>query len=716
MTKWLACAISCVLVLGAALPTAAAARRDIEPQRWTLRSGAVVYQLASRDGRLTLEYFGPNAKSVARDAADSPTRYDLAGLAEGLSLSPDSLRIEDARKRSPAPGVEELHIRLSHERLPLSIDATYTAWGETGVITRGLRLTNRGATAMRVDACPSIAWTLPKGDYTMRYLWGGWGMERQLAAEPVGVGARRFEQTNGRSTQGYVPWLSLRNETSGVEYLAELAWSGNWSMEVERRAEVTPGAPALRDQDLDVAMGIRHDFGGALTLAPGSSFELPRAAFTASDGDLDDAANRMHRYQRQYVFPRSTTNSPLLVQFNTWYPIGEKVSVETAKRYADAAAEIGAEAFVVDSGWYSRTDWTKELGDYEVNTEKFPRGLEELSDYVHGKGMKFGLWIEIENVGPESRLFREHPDWCLPYSGQPVLGWGRHQLDYAKPEVRAWARRTIDRLVRTYRLDWIKIDYNAAIGDRFDPGGSDRRGDRLYQHVVHYYRWLDEVRAAYPNLVVENCASGGLRFDTGVMAHTHTTWISDTVNPIASLQLAYGSTLQFAPEVCNHWMVGDKDSGEVDPTRAPGWWDFMFRVPMNGQFGISSRLVEWSPAVRDRAIANVALYKRTRGVIAASDVYHLTPQPDPVRPTGWTALQYVTADAKRSVLMAYRLAGGEKARRFRLRGLTPDAVYTVSEEGKVVTRAKGAHLAATGVRVALDDEWRAAVLEIERLP
>lgn len=716
MTKRLAIAPLCLFVLCATVQPAVAQVRATPAQSWTLRSGAVVYQLASRDRRLTLEYFGPAANAAVRDTTDTPAKFDLAGLADGLPLSPDSLRVGDARRRSTAPGVDELHITLTHDSLPLSIDAIYTAWGETGVITRDLRLTNRGATAIRVESSPSIAWTLPKGEYTMRYLWGGWGMERQLATEAVGAGARRFEQTNGRSTQGYVPWLSLRNETSGVEYLAELAWSGNWWMEVERRAEVTPGAPALRDQDLEVTMGVRHDLGGALTLAPGSSFDLPRAAFTASDGDLDDAANQMHRYQREYLFPRSTTNSPLLVQFNTWYPIGEKVSIETAKRYADAAAEIGTEAFVVDSGWYSRADWTKELGDYEVNTEKFPRGLEELSDYVHAKGMKFGLWVEIENVGPESRLFREHPDWCLPYAGRPVLGWGRHQLDYAKPEVRAWARRTIDRLVRPYRLDWIKIDYNAAIGDRFDPAASDRRGDRLYQHIVHYYRWLDEVRAAYPNLVVENCASGGLRFDTGVMAHTHTTWISDTVNPIASLQLAYGSTLQFAPEVCNHWMVGDKDSGEVDPASAPGWWDFMFRVPMNGQFGISSRLVEWSPAVRERAIANVALYKRIRGVIAAADVYHLTPQPDPVRPTGWTAFQYVTADAKRSVLMAYRLSGGEKERVFRLRGLMPEVVYTVSANGKLLSQTKGADLAASGVRVVLDDELRSAVLEIERLP
>jgi len=104
-----------------------------------------------------------------------------------------------------------------------------------------------------------------------------------------------------------------------------------------------------------------------------------------------------------------------------------------------------------------------------------------------------------------------------------------------------------------------------------------------------------------------NCASGGLRFDLGIMAHAHTAWLSDVVDPIASVALGYGCTVQFAPELCNHWMVGDADSGVVDSSKPPGWWDFMLRVPMNGQFGISGRIPEWSAVVRKRVADNVAL-------------------------------------------------------------------------------------------------------------
>lgn len=369
------------------------------------------------------------------------------------------------------------------------------------------------------------------------------------------------------------------------------------------------------------------------------------------------------------------------------------------------------EAYIIDSGWYVDKDWVTELGDYKVATRKFPRGLEELSDYVRGKGMKFGMWVEIENVGVGSQTFRSHPDWCLAYKGKPVINDRRCQLDFAKSSVRQWARATVERLISTYKLGWIKIDYNIDAGDRFDPANPARAGARLNDHVIAYYKWLDELRAAHPELVVENCASGSLRFDTGIIAHTHTTWVSDVVNPIPSVQLGWGCTLQFSPELCNHWMVGDKDTGEVDPDAPPGWWDFMLRVPMTGQFGISSRVTEWTPAVRERAKANVELYKRIRETITGADVYHLTPSPDHNRPTGWMALQYVASSGGKSVLLAYRLAKGAPNESFRLRGLKPDGRYDVSVDGTLSRQATGAELAA-GFGVSLDAEWRAAVIEI----
>jgi alpha-galactosidase len=710
-------ALVAALALSVAAPVhGQRATHDSQARSWTLATGPVVYRLAMRDQRIVLDYFGPadRESDTTRVMPTYPrvTQMDLVGTVRGERLDSTSLRLTGHRTGPVAGGGQEVRLTMRHGTLPLEVEERFVAWGETGVITRELTVRNRGRVALPIDVTP--AWLLPGGAYTMRYLYGEWGQERQLAVETLGLGARRFEQTRGRSSKGYVPWLSLRNERSGIEYLAELAWSGNWRMQVERTSGENDIVFDARP--LAVQMGFRPDGGAPLRLAPNASLALPRVALTAAAGDLDDAANQMHRYQRTFVSPPAPGNRPLLVQFNTWYPFGQDVDVERAKQAADAAAAIGAEVYIVDSGWYVDKDWVIELGDYQVSRRKFPKGLEELADHVRAKGMKFGLWVEIENLGQGSKNFREHPDWCLSYKGQPVINDRRCQLDFANPAVRAWARTTVERLVNTYQLGWIKIDYNIDAGERFDASRPEREGARLYDHVMAYYAWLDELRARHPRLVVENCSSGGLRFDAGIIGHTHSTWVSDVVNALPSLQLRYGCTLQFSPELCNHWMVGDKDTGEVDPNAAPGWWDFMFRVPMNGQFGISSRVLDWSPAVRERAAVNVALYKRIRETITGADVYHLTPPPDHNKPRGWMALQYVAPAGGRSVLMAYRLAGGAPEQTLRLRGLDRTRTYDVAVDGGRARAVTGAELADAGLRVALGEEWRAAVIEIAPRP
>jgi alpha-galactosidase len=716
-TRHVCGAISLIVALVGAAP-AGAQRVDYDSiaGQWTLSSGPAVYRLASRHGEIVLDYFGPSPATAgwSTDSGATPLR-ELTGLADGMVLD-SSLRLIAQARRAIPNGSAELRLVYRHARLPLEVEARYTAWGATGVFSRELTYVNRGSAPIRLESSPVLDLTLPRGDYALRYLYGGWGQERRLAEEKVGAGTRSFVQRHGRSSNGYVPWLSLRNETSGIEYVADLAWSGNWSMSVERQ----PGASAsaVRDQQLAVTMAMRNDFGGALTLAAGERLALPRVAFTAARGTIDDAANQMHRYQREFVMARSASNDPPLVQFNSWYGYGTDVNVENMKQAADVAAALGAEAYVMDSGWYTDGDWSRRLGDYVPNAKAFPTGVGELSRYVRGKGMKFGLWVEIENVGQESRTFHDHPDWCMHYRGRPVIAWDRCQLDFAKPAVRRWARATIDRLVQTGGVDWLKIDYNIDIGEWFDgPSGaaaaSRRRGDELYRHVMAYYAWLDELRAAYPALVVEGCSSGALRFDGGMIAHTHTTWVSDNVDPRTSLQLGYGCSLQFAPEICNHWMVGDDDRGNVNQAADPGWWDFMFRVPMQGQYGISSKIVGWSPALRARAAANVALYKRIRSTITGSDVYHLTPMPDPVAPVGWMAVQYAQPGGARSAVLAYRLPNGETSRTFALRGLVPSATYDIVRDGEASGQATGAEL-ATGLVVALGAEWRAAVIELVR--
>lgn len=711
--RWCAMGAVCLLAICCA-PSCAEISYAAASHTWNLKTGIVEYRLAEREGAVYLDYFGPAGRPPWGPASTQEnqqpyvtTRRDLGGQVNREDLLPGDLNLVSHEIRHPQAQVEELQMLFKHRRLPLQVEVLYRTWGQTGVLTRQVTLTNQGNHSLQVESLPSLAWTLPPGGYELTYLWGTWGRERQERSEALGPGRREFISAGENSTGQFSPWFCLRNRDSGVRFMAQLAYSGNWQMSFERN----PTGGPLEIGDVSVDLGMRFDWGD-LVLPPGGSLTTPLVAFTASSGDLDDAANQLHRFQREFVFAHTATNEPPLIQFNSWYPFPGSMTVADMKRCVDTAAELGAEVFVLDAGWFANKDWGANVGDWTPVPSEFPNGLEELANYVHGKGMKFGLWVEIEAVGLQSRVVHEHPDWVLSWNGKPLDLDGRYHLNFAKPEVRAWAHSEMDRLIRSCHLDWVKIDHNMGTGERFDEPDSGRQGTVMYDHVMNYYRWLDDLRAAYPALVIENCASGGMRFDLGMMAHAHTAWLSDNVDPRASVALGYGCTVEFAPEVCNHWMVGDKNNGEVVLSGPPAWWDFMLRVPMNGQFGISSQVFDWNAELKEHAKDNIAIYKRLRQVIAGADVYHLTPPPDLDHPQGWSVIQYAAPDQRRSVVLAYRLEQSPARVVVKLHGLASELRYRVSLNGQPSGSFSGQQLLTAGLPLRLEEEWRSAVIEI----
>ena len=375
MNAWLRvgeCLALLAWLLGSVETGAAGVQQNGAQKVWTLTSGSEMYRLAQRNGVLSLDYFGPAANAPKEiGTGKTPPRPELAGEAEGESLAGDAMQLVDEKTNSPGAGIEVLTLTLRHRRLPLQEVVQYTACGDTGVFTREITLKNMGAAAIAVASVPSLSLELSKGDYTLRHLYGSWGEEHQLATETLTGGGRTFGSVRGRSSNGFAPWVSLRNEDEKIEYLAEMAWSGNWDMQVSRQPGTEPSV--LADEPVTITMGMHWDFGGGLNLAPGASYVLPKVEFTASRGDLDDVTNQMHSYQRRFVFPASQINRPPLVQFNSWYPFQGKMNVIDMERLADVASELGAEMFVLDAGWYNHTDWSKELGDYEPDPKAFPK-------------------------------------------------------------------------------------------------------------------------------------------------------------------------------------------------------------------------------------------------------------------------------------------------------------------------------------------------------
>lgn len=626
---------------------------------------------------------------------NSPDWYALdLGVVEGKPTSSLDFEIESLERKTDGDAIESLIVTLKHAWLPLESVVTYSAYGTTGVITRSVKMKNRSTRyPLHLTQVPSLEIGLPKGDYDYMNLTSGWANERKWLSRPVTADTVYMESTSGRSSTDYSPWLGLHDKERDIYYNAQLAWSGNWYMKI------------AGGDGLSAAMGEYFD-NNQLLLLPGREVLLPEVAMSGGYHSIDVAANNLHRYQRRYLLKVPETNDPMLVQFNTWFPLQIHISADSLKPYIDEAADLGLEVFTIDAGWFVHDSYEREVGNWDTNLKKFPAQLSQTANYIRSKGMKFGLWFEIESLGEGAELLRQHPDWCLQAEGEAAIcpPWSnRRHLDFSKPEVFDWALQQFDKMYAECQgIDWVKLDYNVSIGSQFRNEAGVATGDCLRNHILAFYTWLDVLSEKYPNLVLENCSSGALRMDIGMLKHTHTSFVSDETSVNPSLAMAWSSTLEYTPRMINHWTVGMKNHVPViDESLPRSYWDYMFRVPMNGQFGVSSRILEWSPALKACAKENIALYKTIREVIADADCFHLTPQPDYTDPQGWTVLAYVTEDADRAVVMANRGKGKEASFTLRVPKLKTSANYVITIDGKTAKTRTGVDLMKEGMTLQL---------------
>ena len=599
--------------------------------------------------------------------------------------------------------VQKLSCNLTHKLLPLNVSIYFSGYGKTGTVTQYVTLENTGNHPIHLENISSIAGVFPADSYEYTYMSSSWSNERRLHTFPLSNEPFSILSKCGRSSNEYSPWLCVKNVNRDIYYIVQLAWSGNWYLKLYQD----------KSRLLHLIMGEYFD-NGFLVLLPGEKVELPQTAISAAYGSIDYAANNLHRYQRDFLLKKQPDNLPLLVQFNSWFPLQQTVTAENLLPYIDKAHELGCESFTIDAGWFTKKSWDREAGDWQTNRKTFPNGLGPIANYVHSKGMKFGLWFELESLGDQSDMLKQHPDWCLQYKGKPVMTGNRAHLDYSKPEVFQWALEQFGKMYAECEgIDWVKLDYNISIGSNFETSDGIKTGKSLRNHILAYYNWLDTLQAHYPNLFIENCSSGAMRLDLGIARHTHTSFISDETTPNPSLGMAWSATLEYLPRAVNHWVVGmGNHYAVIDQSLPKEYWDFMFKVPMNGQYGISSKILEWEPDLWQCALDNIKLYKRIRSIIADADCYHLTPQPDYVDPQGWVAIQYVDPDSENSVLMAYRTRCIEQDYTAKLQALDPSGRYKVSIDGVYQKTYKGEDLMKIGLRLSLDNEYRACVIEL----
>ena len=530
-------------------------------------------------------------------------------------------------------------------------------------------------------------------DYEVMWAEGRWGREYLLKSSRVGQEGFNIQGIKGRSCADNKAWLMIRNVKTQKGEAVSLAYSGNWRIEVLPEGDNT----RLRACTLPESLGVFKTAGGV---------PFPGALVADFKGEWDNGAQKITRYIRKNLLRDMGKDWPL-VMYNTWYDRAEKIDEGRLKELAKTAAGMGCELFVIDAGWYGNAAvWSDSLGDWTVNRERLPNGIGPIADEVHRLGMKFGIWVEIENVHENIAVAKEHPEWLL-HDGQKIMkSWGgRMTMDLGNEEALAWVTSQIDGIVSGFGLDYIKMDFNADL--MVDVNKPRGEVCPLWKHYRGLVRLWDHMREKYPKLIIENCSSGSLRYDVMSAAETDTHWVSDEVKNEYNLAMNFGATYLFPPEICSHWTCYPAASDAMDV-------ESCFTANMLGQMGLSGDIIGWDAKTRACAAERIALYKDIRPVIRNSDVYHLTEQLKPEKPNMVQAAQYMDGENGRAVVFVFQAGDPAMQVNLRLRGLKEKVSYRVKmPEGFGCERsAKGEELMTTGLQVKFPHRGASAVIEV----
>ena len=450
---------------------------------------------------------------------------------------------------SEEAGGAELALAYIDEDNGLRLTFTFLSDDCTRVITAAARLEADSPVHLHWLAAPVLP--APQLSDRMIDVSGRWCGEFQLNRTDWSPGMRYRENRTGRTGHEHFPGLLIpcRGATNcqGEAYGFHYGWSGGHKMIAEE----------LPDGRRQVQFG----HAARMETSAATLFETAPLYITYSSDGLNGCAVAFQRHLRDRIVNWPDPSRPRPIHYNCWEAVYFDHKLPSLKEIAARAADLGAERFVLDDGWFGqRDDDTRSLSDWEVDPRKYPDGLRPLIDHVHELGMTFGIWFEPEMINPDSDIHRAHPDWALGGEDQ-TLGRAQKVIDMANPEVREFIYERMAALLGEYEIDYIKWDHNRVLPM---PDAAQTRGS---------YALIDRLRAAFPKIEIESCASGGGRIDFGILKRTHRVWLSDSNDAVERLRMQHDAAL-FLPAAITGSHVGPRrchTSGRQIDIRFRAW-------------------------------------------------------------------------------------------------------------------------------------------------
>jgi alpha-galactosidase len=667
----------------------------------------------------------PSREWASFDSSYTNTPQEYAGWGAGLFAEPalkvtfaDGNRDLVLHYQSHKTTADGFDVVMKDIKNAIFVTLHYSIDPESGILARSATVANREPQVITIEQAASAAWALPSARYSLNYLTGRWAGEWTLTQETLHPGARVIESRRGSTGHQANPWFAIQagepSEDTGEVWFGALAWSGSWRITVEQdqleAVRVTGGFNPF-------------DFG--YVLHPGQTLETPVFYGGYSVHGLGGASRLLHHFEVAHVLPHrvgageDAAPKPRPVIYNSWEATEFNVTEAGQIALAEKAATLGVDRFVMDDGWFGqRKDDHAGLGDWYVNSQKFPNGLKPLIDRVHALGMDFGLWVEPEMVSPNSDLYRKHPDWVLHFPGRP-RSEQRNQLvlNLARPDVRDYVLNFLDKLLTDNDIAFLKWDYNRNWSE---PGWDQlppTEQKRVYvEFTRNLYQILAELKSRHPQVELESCSGGGGRVDLGILKYADEVWPSDNTDPFDRLTQQDGFTYAYTPQVMMAWV-----------TDSPHWLNrrttslsYRMLSSMQGSLGIGANINNWTPDEAALAKRLIAAYHQVQPTIVQGDLYRLI---SPRDGSEFSATQTVNHEKSQSVVFAFihSTQEGRLFPRLKLRGLEPNAQYALTPiEGKArvdtPTVASGAWWMNHGLDMDVDfrGDFQAAAFRLDR--
>lgn len=571
---------------------------------------------------------------------------------------------------------QTLTVKLADGDLELQLH--YTVFADEDVIVRSTTFVNHGKTVF-LNRALSAQLDLPDADYDFIQFAGSWSRERHLHRSHLRPGTQSISSLRTASSHQENPFFMLArphtDNNQGAVFGFNFVYSGNFldSVEVDQFDTTR------------VLIGINPDeFGWKLN--SGDSFQTPEVIFSYTDNGFNALSQQLGAFYAQHLINPHFAHQERPILINNWEATFMDFTEDKLMPIVERAKELGIEMFVLDDGWFGhRDDDRSSLGDWFVDEKKFNHGIAGFAKRVHDLDMKFGLWFEPEMISIDSKLYQTHPEWMIKTPGRGQTP-GRHQfvLDMSRKEVVDYLFGLMSHIIQDAKLDYIKWDMNRNITEMY---GADLPADQQlefsHRYILGVYDLYDRLTKAFPDVLFESCASGGGRFDLGMMYYAPQAWCSDDTDAIERIKIQDGTSYGYTPSMWGAHVsaVPNDQVGRLTSI------DTRAKVAYFGAFGYELDVTKLSDEEQATIKQQVAFYKQYRKLFQFGTFYRLETPDTSDNVYGW---ETVSPDKQTAIGMRYQILNGANPAyiRYYFKGLDPERRYTVNDGSEVFSGAE----------------------------